>query len=87
VKGTKVVPVISKMIYSAGNCIATLSTRERSAVSLTPLMVRFPVPTEWETQFEILPMPLKTYTNIKKYLNRDKLITFNGPYNDKWSKS
>jgi hypothetical protein len=66
VKAIRVVPVISKMRYSAGNSIAMLSTRERSAVSLTPLMVRVPVPTEREAKFEILPMHLKKYTKVKE---------------------
>jgi hypothetical protein len=59
--------MISKMRYRAGNSIATLSTRERSVVSLMPLMVQFPVPIEWEALFEILPMRLKKYTKVQKY--------------------
>lgn len=75
------------MRYRAGNSIDTLSTRERSAVSLTPHMDRFPVAIEQEARFEILPVRLKTHTKSIEVLNRGKLLPLNGPFNDKSSKS
>jgi hypothetical protein len=67
--------MISKIRYRAGNSIDTLSIRERSAVSLTPLMDQFLVAIEQEAQFEILPVHLTTFTKSINVLKQRKVAT------------